>query len=41
MPFASNDGIALHHLQGQAGSNAACDEFNGTVGQFQALRRPT
>lgn len=40
MPFVSNDGIALHHRQGQAGSNAACGEFNGTVGEFQALRCP-
>ena len=40
MPFVSNDGFALHHRQGQAGSNAACGEFNGTVGQFRGTAIP-
>jgi len=40
MPFVSNDGVAPRHRQGQAGSNAACDEFNGTVGEFRGPAMP-
>jgi hypothetical protein len=40
MPFVSNDGFALHHRQGQAGSNAARSEFNGTVGQLRDPAMP-
>ena len=40
MPFVGNDGFALHHRQGQAGSNAARSEFNGTVGQLRDPAMP-